>query len=1397
MALFQSYAKPGVYTEVLIANPGQTLFGNARIPVIIGEGVEFFTTNNAEIIRGSSPVADNRVIEDLSNQVNGITNTFQLTYFPVVDGTGKGIVTNDPSKITITSGGVPLVIVQLNGATGQFVTQEIPPPGADLRAQYFFKKTDTLIKNEDLSAQIPTFASLAYSPSLGNTLTIGLSIPGAAGNSISVAFTLSGTGKSDALAVSGVGTSAISIELRKADNTSVRSLSDILNLINAGIPTAEGFLTGIITGSGSTAGVAQAAANLSGGAGPQSNTVFKTHFVPIVDGTNGGVVTTNPANVTVLVNGLAAVVTAVDGQHGLVTLQNGVVAGATLTITYFTNQYQFTSDLLPAQQVASIISVGLGPNRSDFVQGVDFQLNQNGTQIAWGANADVAVGITNVNSSAVFGPIDITTTLIDEKVFLRPLSGSSNGLNTVFTTPDTPVDGSGLNRPTDNPSLISVYVGINPVLALAGGAVGVARLSGATQTVTLYNPPAVGQNVYAIYFRNLLADHTFTLEVENPGIPGQGTYSIVNENNQSVAFCSVGSNNVFEANFGSTGIVFPFAQSDFEAPIGAQSEQITLTFQDDGLHKIITPAVQATNTYGSNPNTILFTATEIGAPQQDFTGPNGVTSLTFVSNTTWGISAVGTNGSSPVYSGGTNVAGPTLGHFFTGATPLAFSAIAAQWQATHAYSIGDAIYDNASQTIQVVTTGGTTGGVNPGFSTTPGAPSTTTPDGTVVWASNGTISTSPEDIYVNIIAAPGNTTLTHAQTAALFSSPNVVNTPKAGQVSATVNGSGATLDIAAAKTFFNGGVNAVTVDYADRYLVTSSVANAGGSGSATTPATANVNASGPWTASTEYNPGTIISFTVSGNQYLARAIQADEGFSGSVSPFSAPSTVTGATTVDNEVTWKTLGPVITPVGASGYLGQTYVDAITGTKWTIVDPNNALPYGYTVAPSPAYNFRPGDTLQLLVNNGPVTSPAPPQVYPEALFTTGTLPTIAIPGVRTRVSTTFGSSAGDTATIATFKGDANEPNVGQFYYVTFTVNKTSQDFGLQLYSDPAAAYAVYGAPTVQNRASLAVQLLTGNGAQQFGVVQVKKQANGVGSDSDYEAAIQSLSANLPGTERKVNVIVPLSTSAPVQQFLSRFLSTQAGPRQKGEAIGFIGMNTFAKASDFSALANSIVNERVILVAPGALAVQITNPTTGVAIEYAVDGTFAAAALAGLNCNPANDVAQSLTNQNVVGFSRLLTILDDPTMDLMAANGVCILTEQNGGLNVRHYKTTDPENILTSEPTAVTIEDFVSQIFRSDLKQFIGRKLVSSLLGSIQIVANGRLKSLYDASIIQGYTAPVVKQDTTDPTTVRVTVSYQPIFTLLYIGVTFTVTSSSVSSAASSASGAGNIGSGNSGI
>jgi hypothetical protein len=1199
MALFeQSYTPPGVETIENFVAASASLVGTGPITVLIGEGPETFAISNVEMHRGSSATSDDQVVgENLSAQVDGQTRTYQLSHFPVVTGNGTGTITNDPTVVQMSAGGTPLTLLSLNGATGVVTAQAIVPVGTNVTAQYYFKRTDTRVTNEDLSGQIPAFASLTVSPSL----VLSLSQPGSLGNLITFALTEAAAGGnhgvSDAFAVTGAGTDAISIELRKTDDT-LRTYEDIANLISAGISTQDGgYLT--VEYAADVAAAVFAETAFSNGSGPSTNTTFIVAQAPIVDGTNGGIVTTNPSDVTVQVGGINVGVLSVNGVTGAVTLANAVPYGSALTISYYTNTYQDTGDTIPDAGISAITAVGLAPNRSDFIQGVDFVLGPNGT-INWGASVSTAAD----KSTAGYTPLDasvINTTLADEQVFLRPLTGVSNSRNSSFTLPDVPVDGTGLNRATSNPALVQVYVGTNPISALQAGLVKVSSLSGASGTVSLYNAPPANSNVYASYFRSTLNDHQFTLAVATAGAPGQGTVTITDELGQIAPSIALSAHAVANENFATTGVVWPNNFPDATADLGAADEVITLTFQDDGLVSVVTPSSQASATIsdtGSVPR-IRFQATTPGV---------------------------------------------------------------------------------AADAVTITLLGGT-----------PGA------------ADASAIAVEGTAVTVATVMADNVTTRSWQQIVALFATyPPTV--PGAGVILCSgVTGADLTPQSdAVAATHLAGGVNQVTVPYSQRYTVTSS-------------------------------------------RTLAQA-QADQLGR------------TGGSTTPSTPNWAAGNPAA-GIGYSGYLGQTYVDPATGVKFTLVDPHSALGYGYVQLPSPSYSFAPGDTLTLTISS-------------ETAHVTGAAPTIAIPGLRVQVVTTLGMHVGDTAVVSTFNKAGNEPAVGDYYYISYVKAKQASDYGLTLWDSDTAFYAAGGQPSVTNRLALGVYLFVENGGGQFATIQVPAQAGlGIASDQSFIDAIQTLAKRLPGSSSKVNVVVPLSTSATVQQSLSQFLSKQAGPRYKGEATSFIGMNQFATGNSFRALASAIANQRVVLMGLPSLGVMLQSSPTSPAVEYAVTGEFLAAALAGLMCNSTNDVATTLTGQIVTGFSRALVTFDDPTMDLMAASGVCCFTEVSGGLEVRHYKTTDPSNALTSEPYVTTTADRISQIFRSQLNQFKGRKEVPGITTTITQVCNS-LMSGFVNTLISAYNPATVTQDPNDPTTIDVTISYRPMFSLLYINVTFTV-------------------------
>src|SRR5580658_1790191 len=208
MALFTSYAPPGVYTQVILQTSSVPSLGTARIPVIIGEGQQYFSNNNIELFRGSSSVSDDQsVSENISNQVTGLTRTFNTSFYPVTDGTGKGVVSNNPTSVQVESidpsGNVtPVTVISLNGATGQFTTQLIIPTGYELLITYFFKRGDTFIGiggvapynvPENLLPQVPSTASLTVSDGGGSppgtqTVVLGLSTPGQTGNLVTLQF---------------------------------------------------------------------------------------------------------------------------------------------------------------------------------------------------------------------------------------------------------------------------------------------------------------------------------------------------------------------------------------------------------------------------------------------------------------------------------------------------------------------------------------------------------------------------------------------------------------------------------------------------------------------------------------------------------------------------------------------------------------------------------------------------------------------------------------------------------------------------------------------------------------------------------------------------------------------------------------------------------------------------------------------------------------------------------------------------------------------------------------------------------------------------------------------------------------------------------------------------------
>lgn len=305
--------------------------------------------------------------------------------------------------------------------------------------------------------------------------------------------------------------------------------------------------------------------------------VFKVQNPRIVDGTHGGVTTTTTTDVKAKVNGTFVTVSTVDGLTGLVTLAAVPVALSTVLLTYYSSNYENTSDPFDeGGSVSKINAVGNNPGKLDYIDTIDYVLD-NGT-LNWGSSHSESIN-NNTPGGEVFDSSKVSVTLVDNYRYADLATGTVDGVNKTFITASQMMDGSGRSRPTDDPSLIIAYVGTTLAAALTAGPKVVSQLYGSQRKLILKVAPTVGQFVYVDYYYNMLADASFNLINKVAGVTPTGKYKIESPDFGDLATVAEGVHTVADAGFALEGIVYPNDFSDAQVVPGvAVNETITLTF---------------------------------------------------------------------------------------------------------------------------------------------------------------------------------------------------------------------------------------------------------------------------------------------------------------------------------------------------------------------------------------------------------------------------------------------------------------------------------------------------------------------------------------------------------------------------------------------------------------------------------------------------------------------------------------------------------------------------------------------------------------------------------------------------------------------------------------------------
>ena len=346
------YAPPGVYTQTNFEDPLAGLAASVRVPLLMGTGSEILVQDALTVVRGSSSSVDQKIVqEDEADRAvvsiseagfvtlgafDGALTRLQVKNFPIVTGAGSGTTATKPSAVSVTINGEPIVVLDIDGAKGILTLSTSPKASDEVRATYFFNRTDTLI-TDTLSDQITPDSPVIYG-------AVGESFDIVADVDDTLSFTVDSADTVDVLLSAGSWTAAqIASFINSASLAAGSSLSASTAVDNFGNTVlALSADNDIVVGNGN----ANTKLGLTAGTDTARNKVFYVFQRPIVDGSNAGDTTNVVSDVTVEVDNVQVIPTAVDGLSGAVTLPVAPAVGSVVTCKYYFNSWQNTFDYM-------------------------------------------------------------------------------------------------------------------------------------------------------------------------------------------------------------------------------------------------------------------------------------------------------------------------------------------------------------------------------------------------------------------------------------------------------------------------------------------------------------------------------------------------------------------------------------------------------------------------------------------------------------------------------------------------------------------------------------------------------------------------------------------------------------------------------------------------------------------------------------------------------------------------------------------------------------------------------------------------------------------------------------------------------------------------------------------
>jgi hypothetical protein len=395
------------------------------------------------------------------------------------------------------------------------------------------------------------------------------------------------------------------------------------------------------------------------------------------------------------------------------------------------------------------------------------------------------------------------------------------------------------------------------------------------------------------------------------------------------------------------------------------------------------------------------------------------------------------------------------------------------------------------------------------------------------------------------------------------------------------------------------------------------------------------------------------------------------------------------------------------------------------------------------------------------------------------------TVYSPTVDYDVATVANTDPGMVGTTIARDSSGSTITDGQTVYATY--NYANDDFFIpHLFSNLADFQTFYG-PAIDpssNRIvsplSLAASEVFQNGASQVVGVSTNDAppvlpASPTTTRAALNAAYAALSTNIV-----VNVVVPVTAGIAtgdvnnVAGDLITWLDAQALAGIYRTALLSYDAATVAGAgADPGTIASATNEERIDLVYPFSM--NYFNGFNNTTIV--VGGSYLAAGCAGVLA--ALPVNTPLTKKVIRGFTSIpasvLAGMTTQQKNTWSSQGVVVVeANRQGLLVVRYGTTTEVSSIYTREISLVRERDALVTLVADSLDAagFVGQPITSDVPNNIRGVISGVLNTAVTIGMIQGFSTPLVRQTSIDPSIIQVTFSYSPTYALNYIIVTFSV-------------------------